>query len=62
MSLILSQNTQQQVEDSLVKSGYLTEDKLKQLKEEAEDKKIPFLTYINSSGALSQEVITIFLT
>jgi type IV pilus assembly protein PilB len=58
MSLILSQNTQQQVEDSLVKSGYLTEDKLKQLKEEAEDKKIPFLTYINSSGALSQEVIT----
>ena len=55
---VLSTDSQSQVEETLVKDGYITSERLKELKDLAEDKKIPFLSYIVTDGGISQEILT----
>ncbi len=55
---VLSTDSQQQVEETLVKEGYVTSEKLAELKSNAELNNIPFLSYIVSEGGVSQEILT----
>jgi type IV pilus assembly protein PilB len=54
---VLSTAAQQQVEDTLVKDGVLTADKLKELKEKAEQEKTPFLSFLMTAGAVPDETL-----
>jgi len=55
---LLSTDTQQQVEEALVKDGYLDKDSLSDLKTKAQHNNVPFLSYVVSEGGISQEVLT----
>src|SRR3989344_9466816 len=55
---VLSATIQQQVEDSLVKDGLLTSEKLKDLKEKAEKDDTPLLSLLVNSGAIKDEALT----
>jgi type IV pilus assembly protein PilB len=55
---VLSAATQQQVEDDLVKSGSLTADALKELKNKAETQHSPLLGLLVSEGKVSNEDLT----
>lgn len=55
---VLSPDSQQQVEDTLVKDGYLTKSQFNQFKKEAQDKNEAFLGYLVSEGHISEEVLT----
>ncbi len=55
---LLSTDSQQQVEDILVKDNYLDKEKLDKLKAKATEENVPFLSYIISDGGVSQEVLT----
>ena len=55
---VLSTDSQQQVEETLVKDGYVPVDKLGKLKNEAEAKGTPLLAYLVSQGQVSEEVLT----
>ena len=50
---VLSVTSQKQVEDSRVHDGILTDDKLKKLKKEAEEKDVPLLSFLVSDGGVS---------
>jgi hypothetical protein len=53
---VLSPDIQKEVEETLVKDGYFTKDKLVDLKSKAEQEKVPLLSYLVSDGGVSQEV------
>jgi len=55
---VLSDAGQAQVENTLVGDGILTAEKLAELKQEAKDKKQPFLAYLVSSGSVNNEQLT----
>src|SRR3990167_5396679 len=55
---VLSATIQQQVEDSLVKDGLLTSEKLKDLKEKAEKDDTPLLSLLVNSGSINDEALT----
>jgi hypothetical protein len=55
---VLSPDIQKEVEETLVKDGYFTKDKLVDLKSKAEQEKVPLLSYLVSDGGVSQEVLT----
>lgn len=55
---VLSPDSQQQVEDMLIKDGYFTKEKLDELKSTAEEKNTPLLSFLVSDGGVSQEVLT----
>lgn len=55
---VLSASTQKQVEEALVKSGALTEAKLKEVRLKAEKQSAPILTLLASDGLVSNEVLT----
>jgi type IV pilus assembly protein PilB len=55
---VLSTDAQQQVEETLVKEGYVSEEKLAKLKDEAERKGAPLFAYLVSEGHISEEVLT----
>ncbi len=55
---VLSAETQKQVEQQLVKSGVLTDEKLKDLHEKANAKNSPFLTFLVNQGVITNEVLT----
>jgi len=55
---VLSASTQQQVEDSLVKDGLLTADKLEELKQKAEKESTPLFSLLVNSGAINDEALT----
>lgn len=55
---VLSPDIQRQVEETLVKDGYFTDDKLDELKPKAEQQNMPLLSYLVSNGDISQEVLT----
>ena len=55
---VLSAETQKQVEEQLVKSGVLTEDKIKELHKKAQEKNAPFFSLLVSDGVVTNEVLT----
>lgn len=55
---VLSAATQQQVEDTLVKDKVLNKDKLEELRKKAESEKLPLLSYLVSSGSVTDEKLT----
>lgn len=55
---VLSASNQKQVEQELVSDGYLTAEKLTELKEKAKDSSEPFFTFMVSQGHLSNEALT----
>ncbi len=55
---VLSAAAQKQVEDGLVKDGALTEDKLRELKEQASKEHMPFLSFLINEKQVSDEVLT----
>ena len=55
---VLSANTEQQVEDALMKEGKLTADQLTTYKGEADAKKVPLFSYLVSEGHISEEDLT----
>jgi type IV pilus assembly protein PilB len=55
---VLSTDSQQQVQDSLVKDGYIDSTKLSKFKDEADRKGMPLLAYLVSEGHISEEVLT----
>jgi type IV pilus assembly protein PilB len=55
---VLSASTQTQVEDSLIKEGLLTGPALDDLKQKADTKHVPFLSFLVSDGHVSDEVLT----
>lgn len=55
---VLSATSQKQVEDSLVAAKILTDDKLAELKGDAELKHTPFLSFLVQSGNVSNEDLT----
>jgi type IV pilus assembly protein PilB len=55
---VLSAETQKQVEDQLVKSGILTEEKLKELHKSAQEKNAPFFSFLVTEGVITNEVLT----
>lgn len=55
---VLSTDSQQQVEDTLVKDGYLTAESLAKIKDEADRKGLPLLAYLVSNGHISEEILT----
>lgn len=55
---VLSPSSQKQVEENLVKDGYLTADKLKKVKAESDEKGVPFLSYVVSDANVPPEAIT----
>lgn len=55
---VLSSATQAQVEEALVKEGLLTQQKLASLKTDAGKKGSPLLSYLVSSGTVSNEALT----
>lgn len=58
MSLLLSQDTQQKVEEVLLKYGFLTKGKLEKIKADAQAAKKPLTTYLTESGELTKEIMT----
>ena len=55
---VLSTAAQKQVEDTLVKNGTLTKEKLDELKKQAEAEHAPLLSVLVSAGNVSDEVLT----
>ena len=55
---VLSLSSEQQVEDALIKSGLITEIKLKSLSEEAKNKSIPIFSYLITGGYITDEDLT----
>ncbi len=55
---VLSASTQKQVEDSLIKDGLLTSEKLEQLKNEASKNSTPLFSMLVNKGGVSDEVLT----
>lgn len=55
---VLSTAAQQQVEETLVKDGVLTKDKLAELKSAAEKESTPLLSFLVSGGHVSDESMT----
>ncbi len=54
---VLSTATQKQVEDTLVKDGVLSSDKLFELKVKAEKENTPFLSFLMTSGLVPDETL-----
>lgn len=55
---VISAEIQEKIEKELVKESLITEDLLKQLKEEAKNTKTPFLTLLSDKGQIKNEAIT----
>ncbi len=55
---VLSASTQKQVEDSLIKDGLLTSEKLEQLKSEASKTSTPLFSMLVNKGGISDETLT----
>ena len=55
---ILSAATEQQVEDSLVKQGLLTKDKLEEYRAKAQGAKVPVLAYLVNEKVIGGESLT----
>lgn len=55
---VLSATAQKQVEDSLVKDGLLTPDKLQELKKEADSQSTPLFSLLSTKGAVTDEALT----
>jgi type IV pilus assembly protein PilB len=55
---VLSAAAQKQVEDGLVKDGALTEEKLNELKGQADKQHVPFLSFLINEKQVSDEVLT----
>lgn len=55
---VLSLSSEQQVEDALVQSGLITDQKLKGLIEEAKNKNIPVFAYLIKGGYITDEDLT----
>lgn len=55
---VLSEVTQQQVEESLVKDGVIKAEKLKEYKEQAKKSNTPLLTYLVHEDIISSEILT----
>ncbi|MBI5357452.1 type II/IV secretion system protein [Candidatus Saccharibacteria bacterium] len=55
---VLSAANQKQVEADLVSDGYLTPEKLAELKEKAKNSSMPFFSFLVSEGHLSNEALT----
>jgi len=55
---VLSAASQKQVEDNLVTDGFLTADKLGDLKEKAKTSSVPFFSFLVSEGHVSNEALT----
>lgn len=54
----LSLSSEQKVEDALVQSGLITEEKLKSLSQEAKNKSTPIFTYLIKGGYITDEDLT----
>lgn len=55
---VLSEAQQKQVEDTLVKGGLITQQRLGQIKQQASEKQTPFLALLTSEGGVTNEVLT----
>lgn len=55
---VLSTAAQKQVEDTLVKDGVLSEDRLVELKEQAEKESTPLLSFLTTGGYVPDETLT----
>jgi type IV pilus assembly protein PilB len=55
---VLSATAQRQVEETLVKDGLVTKDKIAQIKTDAKSKGMPFMALLVSSGAVNNEQLT----
>ena len=55
---VLSANAEKKVEDLIVEAGFLTQEKLKSLVEEATNKKIPIFSYLINLGYITDEDLT----
>jgi type IV pilus assembly protein PilB len=55
---LLSATTEQKLEDALIKDGFLTSSQIDDLKFQANEKGIPFLSYLVSDGHISTEALT----
>lgn len=55
---ILSAQTQQQVEDTIVREGLITREKLSEVKDKAEHEHVPLFSLLVKDGLLSNEVLT----
>lgn len=55
---VLSDTAQSQVEQELVSSGVLTDDKLHEAREKAEAEKLPILSYLVQGGIVTNEQLT----
>lgn len=55
---VLSATNQKQVEQNLVSDGYLTAEKLAELREKAKSSSTPFFSFLVSEGHLSNEALT----
>lgn len=55
---VLSATTQEQVEEVLVRDGLISQDKIDELKQKAEDTHAPFFSLLVSEGGVSEEDLT----
>ncbi len=55
---VLSASLQRDIENIIIEESLLSPEKMKQVREEAEDLKMPFFSYLVSTGAINNEVLT----